>query len=124
MDGRLILSEWFLATYKITEDDHHNDEDDGGHPGSDGDVMPVFDIKEIIPIVDTILREDDKVVGKSWPWLIFICCRTKMDTLAGQSLYPSRIRLVTDHSNHVIKMKHSSTCLRKVIFISLLLWPK
>ena len=42
MDGRLILSEWFLATYKITEDDHHNDEDDGGHPGSDGDVMPVL----------------------------------------------------------------------------------
>ena len=45
------------------EDDHHHDEEDGGHPGPDGDVLPVFDINEIIPIVDTILREDDKVCG-------------------------------------------------------------
>eukprot|EP00090_Calanus_glacialis_P010054 TRINITY_DN18432_c0_g1_i2.p1 TRINITY_DN18432_c0_g1~~TRINITY_DN18432_c0_g1_i2.p1 ORF type:complete len:159 (-),score=37.85 TRINITY_DN18432_c0_g1_i2:188-664(-) len=60
LDGLELLK----ALARMDEDDHHNDEDDGGHPGSDGDVMPVFDIKEIIPIVDTILREDDKVVGK------------------------------------------------------------
>ena len=43
----------------IAEADHHHDAD-GGHPGPDGD-LPVFDILEIIPIVDTILAEDDKV---------------------------------------------------------------
>ena len=61
MDG-----EHFSLSYSVpdhlTEDDHHGD---GGHHGDDGDNMPVFDIKEIIPIVDTILREDDKVCRKN-----------------------------------------------------------
>ena len=58
MDGKYFSLSYPLPDY-LKEDDHHGD---GGHPGHDGDVMPVFDIKEIIPIVDTILREDDKVV--------------------------------------------------------------
>ena len=63
MDG-----EHFSLSYPVpdhlTEDDHHGD---GGHHGDDGDDdMPVFDIKEIIPIVDTILREDDKVCRKNY----------------------------------------------------------
>lgn len=70
LDGLELLK----ALARMDEDDHH---DDGGHPGHDGDVMPVFDIKEIIPIVDTILREDDKNKDGYISWAEFISKQKK-----------------------------------------------
>ena len=85
MEGKFVFVRKKLILN--VEADHHDD-DDGGHPGPDGE-MPVFDILEIIPIVDTILREDDKVENDLFLMNIICFCRTKMDTLAGQSSYPN-----------------------------------
>merc|ERR1712025_1526114 len=65
LDGLELLK----ALARMDEDDHHSD---GGHPGHPGDNMPVFDINEIIPIVDTILREDDKNKDGYISWAEFI----------------------------------------------------
>jgi len=73
MDGKYFSLSYPLPDY-LKEDDHHGD---GGHPGHDGDVMPVFDIKEIIPIVDTILREDDKNKDGYISWAEFISKQKK-----------------------------------------------
>ena len=42
-------------TYFCSSEDHAHDEEDLG------DSVNVFDLNEMIPYVDTILREDDKV---------------------------------------------------------------
>merc|ERR1711892_15462 len=74
LDGLELLK----ALARMDEDDHHHEEEDGGHPGPDGDVLPVFDIKEIIPIVDTILREDDKNKDGYISWAEFISKQSKI----------------------------------------------
>ena len=69
--------------YFCSSEDHAHDEEDVG------DSMNVFDLNEMIPYVDTILREDDTVsfvIAEFLKINFFIFnFRTKMATLVGQN---------------------------------------
>merc|ERR1712215_168449 len=65
LDGLELLK----ALARMDEDDHHDDE---GHNDAIGDSLPTFDINEMIPMVDTILREDDKNKDGYISWAEFI----------------------------------------------------
>eukprot|EP00092_Neocalanus_flemingeri_P024947 GFUD01027057.1.p1 GENE.GFUD01027057.1~~GFUD01027057.1.p1 ORF type:complete len:174 (-),score=59.99 GFUD01027057.1:235-756(-) len=68
LDGLELMK----ALARMEEADHQHDADaDGGHPDADGD-LPVFDILAIIPIVDTILAEDDKNKDGYISWSEFV----------------------------------------------------
>ena len=57
--------------YNDSPDDHHHDDDDesgeGVEAAADDAAAPksTFKVDEIIPIVDSILEQDDKVKGKT-----------------------------------------------------------
>eukprot|EP00092_Neocalanus_flemingeri_P052787 GFUD01061851.1.p1 GENE.GFUD01061851.1~~GFUD01061851.1.p1 ORF type:complete len:176 (-),score=55.28 GFUD01061851.1:299-826(-) len=70
LDGLELMK----ALARMEEADHQHDAD-GGHPDADtvaDPFLPVFDILEIIPIVDTILAEDDKNKDGYISWAEFV----------------------------------------------------
>lgn len=64
---------YLLTHFFILLSDEHEEtgEADGGHPAYDTG-MPVFDLGEMIPYVDTILAEDDKDKDGYISWAEFI----------------------------------------------------
>ena len=61
-----------LVFIKLLSDEHEKTgETDGGHPAYDTG-LPVFDLGEMIPYVDTILAEDDKDKDGYISWAEFI----------------------------------------------------
>ena len=73
MEGKIeniILAEYQF--HKLVEDDHHHHDDKEGAEGVEEDEKPSVNIDEMIPIVDSILEEDDKDKDGYINWPEFI----------------------------------------------------
>jgi len=68
LDGLELLK----AISNMEEDDHHHHDDKEGAEGTEEDEKPSVNIDEMIPIVDSILEEDDKDKDGYINWPEFI----------------------------------------------------
>jgi len=68
LDGLELLK----ALSNMEEDDHHHHDDKEGAEGVEEDDKPSVNIDEMIPIVDSILEEDDKDKDGYINWPEFI----------------------------------------------------
>ena len=57
----------FKSTISPGDDHHHDDEDNEDEPKKEADEAsgPAVNIEQIVPIIDSILEQDDKVITKN-----------------------------------------------------------
>jgi len=61
MDGNQKLDglELLKALTRMNEEHDHHEKDDGEEEVKKGDEIPPFSIKEVVPIIDSLLEQDD-----------------------------------------------------------------